>query len=251
MRRFWRYTLEQKMRKPILQVEKINTFYGGVQVLYDVSLKVYEGELVVLLGGNGAGKTTVLKSISGLLKPKSGRIIFKGEEVTGKRADEIAKLGIAHCPEGRMIFPQMSVLDNLKVGAYRLNDKTEIKRNLDMVYHYFPILKKKEHEKAERLSGGQQQMLAIGRALMLSPQILLLDEPSLGLAPKLVDTIVEIIERLGKRFTILLVEQNAKIALDIADRGYVLMTGKVYIEGTIDELKKHDYIKRAYLGMES
>jgi branched-chain amino acid transport system ATP-binding protein len=241
--------LEQKANNTILQVENINTSYGEVQILNDVSLKVHEEELVLLLGGNGAGKSTLLKSISGLLNPGSGRILFKGEEITGKKPEEIARLGIAHCPEGRMLFPEMSVLDNLKAGAYRLNDKTEIKRNLDLVYHYFPILNERQHEKAGKFSGGQQQMLAIGRALMLSPQILMLDEPSLGLAPLLVDTIVEIIERLGKEFTILLVEQNAKITLDIADRGYVLMTGRIYIKGTIDELKKHDYIKKAYMGI--
>lgn len=242
--------MEPKQLETILKIEKINTSYGEVQVLYDVSLSVGDGELVVLLGGNGAGKSTLLKTISGLLKPISGRIFFREIEITGMRADEIAKCGIGHCPEGRMIFPQMSILDNLKAGAYRLNDKSEIKRNLELVYHYFPILEGRAYQTAGSLSGGEQQMLAIGRALMLSPKILILDEPSLGLAPKLVNTIIEIIEELGRNFTILLVEQNAKIALDIADKGYVLKSGKVFIEGTIPVLKGNDYIKRAYMGME-
>lgn len=230
-----------------LIVDNIDVFYGETQALFDVSLEVSAGELVTVIGGNGAGKTTTLRTISGLLEPRSGQIRFRGEEISGRTPDEIVDLGIAHSPEGRMLFPEFTVMENLRAGAYHRDD--DIEDDLDEVFEYFPDLRQLTDSKAEELSGGQQQMLAIGRALMADPDLLLLDEPSLGLAPQLVQTIGGIIEDLrDEGHTILLVEQNAELALDLADRGYVIQSGEVVSADTASNLKDTDIVRSAYLG---
>ncbi len=233
----------------MLRVEDINVFYGKIHAIHDLSFHVNEGEIVTLIGANGAGKSTILKTISRLLDPTSGIIKFRGEDIKKVQPHQIIDMGMAHVPEGRRVFSRMTVYENLEMGAYIRKDKREILEDLEMVYKRFPRLKERLKQPAGTLSGGEQQMLAMGRALMSRPKILLMDEPSMGLAPILVDEIFDIIENLNKAgTTILLVEQNAHKALKVADRGYVLETGKIIAEGKASELLEDDSVKLAYLG---
>ncbi|MEH6940656.1 ABC transporter ATP-binding protein [Bacillus sp. JJ722] len=232
----------------MLKVTGIETYYGKIQALKGVSLEVEQGKIVTILGANGAGKTTTMKSIAGLLTPKQGKIEFLGENITGLRPDQLLKKGIALVPEGRAILFSMTVQENLEMGAYHRNDK-EIDKDIEDVMKHFPILKERRDQLGGTLSGGQQQMLAIARAILSRPKLLLLDEPSMGLAPLIVADIFKIIKQIkADGTTVLLVEQNAKQALKIADYGYVMETGKVIIEGKADELLKDSRIVEAYLG---
>ncbi len=233
----------------MLELKHVYTRYGKVECLKGITLNVKQGEIVALLGANGAGKTTVLKTISGLIQPTAGEILFNGKSISSMIAENIVKMGIAHVPEGRKVFQRMSVLENLELGAYLRNDFEDIKKDLEEIFDIFPILKKRSNQKAGTLSGGEQQMLAIGRALMSRPSVLLLDEPSLGLAPILVSAIFKMIEKIhaqGK--TILLVEQNARMALKVAKRAYVLEVGQMVLEGPAEEIKNSAAIQNAYLG---
>ncbi|MGI6224866.1 MAG: ABC transporter ATP-binding protein [Peptococcales bacterium] len=233
----------------MLEIKKLNVHYGVIHALKDVSLTVNRGEIVTLIGANGAGKTTTLRTISGLNKPTSGEIWLEGKEITQVPAPEKVALGISQVPEGRRIFPEMSVLENLELGAFLRKDKANIKKEIEHIYELFPILGSRKKQTAGTLSGGEQQMLAMGRALMSKPRILLLDEPSMGLAPLLVREIFSIITNINKSgTTILLVEQNASIALSIAHRAYVLENGSIVISGTGEELSKSSEIQKAYLG---
>jgi branched-chain amino acid transport system ATP-binding protein len=233
----------------MLKIEDINVYYGNIHALKGVSLNINEGEIVTLIGANGAGKSTLLKTISGLLKPKNGDILFQGQSISGKVAQAIVKQGLSHVPEGRRVFSNMSVEENLELGAYLRKDKQGIKDDFEKVYNLFPRLLERRKQLSGTLSGGEQQMLAMGRALMARPKLLLLDEPSMGLAPLLVKTIFRIIEEINKSgTTILLVEQNANMALSIADRAYVIETGKIVLSGSSDELNQSDQIRMAYLG---
>lgn len=233
----------------MLEVKNINVHFGVIHALKGISLTVNDGEIVTLIGANGAGKTTTLRTISGLKKPTSGQILLDGSDITAVSARERVKMGISHVPEGRRIFSSMTVLENLEMGAYLRRDKSEIAKDLQMVYERFPILADRKKQLAGTLSGGEQQMLAIGRALMSRPKILFLDEPSMGLAPLLVEEIFNIIKDINKAgTTILLVEQNANLALQIAHRAYVMETGSIVLSGTGAELMKSDDIKKAYLG---
>lgn len=235
----------------LLKVSGIETFYGKIQALKGVSLEVQQGKIVTILGANGAGKTTTMKTIAGLLKPKNGKVEFLGQEVTGQRPDQLVKKGIALVPEGRAILSSMTVKENLEMGAYHRKD-SEIEKDIQEVMKHFPILKEREEQLGGTLSGGQQQMLAIARALLSRPKLLLLDEPSMGLAPLIVADIFKMIRDIKKDgTTVLLVEQNAKQALKIADYGYVLETGKVIFEGNSEELLKDPRIVEAYLGRKS
>lgn len=233
----------------MLSVNNIDVFYGNIHALKDVSLEINEGEIVTLIGANGAGKSTLLKTISGLLKPKSGEISFEGSSIASKVAQAIVKKGISHVPEGRRVFAGMTVEENLELGAYLRKDKQGIQEDFEKVYKLFPRLLERKKQQAGTLSGGEQQMLAMGRALMARPRLLLLDEPSMGLAPLLVKTIFEIIREINKTgTTILLVEQNANMALSIAHRAYVIETGKIVASGSAEELNQSDQIRNAYLG---
>lgn len=236
----------------MLRIKGLNAYYGSVQALKGVSLHVKAGEIVALIGANGAGKTTLLNSISGLNSSIEGEIVFEGKRITGLPTEEIVHKGISQVPEGRQIFPGLSVMDNLLLGAYqryREGHKKEIQRELETVFSLFPVLKERKRQDAGTLSGGEQQMLAIGRGLMSKPKLLLLDEPSMGLAPKLVKEIFRVIADLRRvGTTILLVEQNARAALKLADRCYVLETGKVILQGTAAELMGNKEVQRAYLG---
>ncbi|MBS1902416.1 MAG: ABC transporter ATP-binding protein [Bacteroidetes bacterium] len=234
----------------MLEINDLHVSYGQIAALKGVTVSVGAGEIVTLIGANGAGKTTLLRTISGLLKPKSGSIAIEGKEITKVPAHEIVGMGIAQSPEGRMIFANLTVLENLKMGAYLRNDHDAIAKDMEYVFSIFPRLKEREAQLGGTLSGGEQQMLAIGRALMSKPRVLLLDEPSLGIAPKLVRTIFEKIVEINKNLnmTVLLVEQNAHMALGIARRGYVLETGKIVLEGPADELSENEEVKKAYLG---
>jgi branched-chain amino acid transport system ATP-binding protein len=233
----------------MLKIEDINVYYGNIHALKGVSLDINEGEIVTLIGANGAGKSTLLKTISGLLKPKNGNILFEGQSISSKVAQAIVKQGLSHVPEGRRVFANMSVEENLELGAYLRKDKQGIKDDFEKVYNLFPRLLERRKQMSGTLSGGEQQMLAMGRALMARPKLLLLDEPSMGLAPLLVKTIFRIIEEINKSgTTILLVEQNANMALSIADRAYVIETGKIVLSGSSDELNQSDQIRMAYLG---
>ncbi len=233
----------------MLEIRHVYTRYGKVECLKGVSLSVREGEIVALLGANGAGKTTVLKTISGLIRPTAGEVLFKGKSLAGSSPEELVRRGIAHVPEGRKIFQRLNVLENLELGAFTRTDKTEIRRNFERMFDFFPVLKNRLKQKAGTLSGGEQQMLAIARGLMSGPSVLLLDEPSLGLAPLLVSTIFGIVDQIHKQGkTILLVEQNARMALKIADRAYVLEIGQVVLEGRSDELRENPVVQSAYLG---
>ena len=233
----------------MLELNSITVYYGSIRALQDVSLSVQNGELVALLGANGAGKSTTLRTISGLLKPRSGKVLFAGQDITGKQTHRIVASGIIQVPEGRQIFSQLSVADNLRLGAYQRRDAKGIEQDRQWVFSLFPILSERQNQVAGTLSGGEQQMLAIGRALMGRPQLLLLDEPSLGLAPVVTDLIFDVILKLREQgMTILLVEQNAYQALEIADRAYVLETGKVKLFGSSAEVINNPEIKKAYLG---
>jgi branched-chain amino acid transport system ATP-binding protein len=234
---------------PLLEIEDMHSYYGHIQALRGISLTVDEGEVVTLIGSNGAGKTTTLRSIHGILPPKQGRIIFAGEEIQGVPAHELISRGIAQSPEGRRIFFRMTVLENLEMGAYHRNDASGVREDMDRVFGLFPRLKERTKQEAGTMSGGEQQMLAIGRALMSRPRLLLLDEPSMGLAPVLVERIFEIIREINKQgTTILLVEQNANIALEIATRGYVLETGTIVNSAPASELREDPTVREAYLG---
>jgi branched-chain amino acid transport system ATP-binding protein len=233
----------------MLRVEDINVFYGKIHAIHDLSFHVKEGEIVTLIGANGAGKSTILKTISRLMDPSSGIIKFRGEDIKKVPPHQIIDMGMAHVPEGRRVFSKMTVYENLEMGAYIRKDKREIMEDLEMVYKRFPRLKERLKQPAGTLSGGEQQMLAMGRALMSRPKILLMDEPSMGLAPLLVDEIFDIIEKLNQAgTTILLVEQNAHKALKVADRGYVLETGRIIAEGKASDLLEDDSVRMAYLG---
>lgn len=235
----------------VLSVENIETYYGPIQAVKGLSIEVKEGALVTLLGANGAGKSSTLKTISGILEPDKGRVLLKGQDITGFRPDRVAAQGIAHVPEGREVFPFLSVRENLLIGAYLRSDKDAVERDIEAVYDYFPILRERADQRAVLLSGGQQQMLAIGRALLSSPSIMLLDEPSLGLSPLLVQEIFAIITRLNRErgVTMLLVEQNASVALEHADYGYVLELGRIVMDGPCTELVKSKDVQEFYLGM--
>jgi branched-chain amino acid transport system ATP-binding protein len=234
---------------PLLEIEDMHSYYGHIEALRGISLTVDEGEVVTLIGSNGAGKTTTLRSIHGILPPKQGRIIFAGEEIQGVPAHELISRGIAQSPEGRRIFFRMTVLENLEMGAYHRNDASGIREDMDRVFDLFPRLKERTKQEAGTMSGGEQQMLAIGRALMSRPRLLLLDEPSMGLAPVLVERIFEIIREINKQgTTILLVEQNANVALEIAARGYVLETGTIVNSAPAAELREDPTVREAYLG---
>ncbi|NLU53132.1 MAG: ABC transporter ATP-binding protein [Clostridiaceae bacterium] len=233
----------------MLEIKNLDVHYGVIHALKNISLKVNDGEIVTLIGANGAGKTTTLRTISGLKKPTNGEILLDGVNITGTNAQERVKMGISHVPEGRRIFAKMTVLENLELGAYLRKDKAGIEKDLKMVYERFPILEKRKKQAAGTLSGGEQQMLAIGRALMSRPKILFLDEPSMGLAPLLVQEIFNIIKDINQSgTTILLVEQNASMALQIADHAYVMETGSITLSGTGAELMQSEDIKKAYLG---
>ena len=235
----------------MLKVNNINVYYGAIHAIKDVSFEVGEGEIVTLIGANGAGKSTTLMSICGVTPPRRGAILFRGEPIQELSAEQIVKLGICQVPEGRHIFPQMSVLENLEMGAYLRADKSGIKADIDEVFGRFPILEKRRHQAGGTLSGGEQQMLAISRALLARPALLLLDEPSLGLAPLIIKQIFEIIKQINaeNNTTVFLVEQNANQALKIAHRGYVMENGAITLEDKAENLLSNDEVKKAYLGM--
>lgn len=233
----------------MLEVKDLQVSYGMIQAIKGVSFEVNQGEVIALIGANGAGKTTILHTVTGLLAPKAGSIVFEGQDITKVPAHKIVSMGMAHVPEGRRVFAQLSVYDNLKMGAYTRSDKNEIEESLEMVYKRFPRLEERKNQMAGTLSGGEQQMLAMGRALMSKPKIILMDEPSMGLSPIFVNEIFNIIQDVSASgTTVLLVEQNAKKALSIADRAYVLETGNIALEGDAKVLMNDDSIKKAYLG---
>ncbi|MBM7865364.1 ATP-binding cassette domain-containing protein [Heliobacterium gestii] len=233
----------------MLTVKDLHVYYGAIHALKGISLEVEQGEIVTLIGANGAGKTTTLHSLSGLLKPKSGEILFQGQDIAGKAAQKIVAMGMSQVPEGRRIFANMSVLENLELGAFLRKDKDGIKEDMEKIFTRFPRLKERTSQLAGTLSGGEQQMLAMGRALMSRPKLLLLDEPSMGLAPLLVQEIFAIIKEINKTgTTILLVEQNAHMALSIAHKAYVIETGKIVLSGPAKELAESEEVKKAYLG---
>src|SRR5215204_4308670 len=235
--------------QPILVLKDVHTFYGSIEALKGISLEVHEGEVVTLIGANGAGKSTTLRSINGLNHPREGRIVFEGRDITNAPAHEIVKSGISQSPEGRKLFPRMTVKENLEMGAFQRTDKANFKQDLDRVYHLFPRLAERISQKAGTMSGGEQQMCAIGRALMARPKLLMLDEPSLGLAPIFVEKIFEIIKEINDQgTTILLVEQNALMALDAAQRGYVLETGHVALADDAKNLRENEHDRKTYLG---
>jgi branched-chain amino acid transport system ATP-binding protein len=234
----------------VLELDAVSTYYGNIQALREISLTVGQGEIVTLIGANGAGKTTMLKTIIGLLKPRHGRILLDGERIDGRSPDQVVRRGIAESPEGRRIFPRMTVLENLELGAFARSDTANIRRDMDWVLTLFPRLRERLRQKGGTLSGGEQQMLAIGRALMAHPRLLLLDEPSMGLSPILVETIFAIIRDINHRrgTAILLVEQNARMALRIAHRGYVLQVGQIVLHDAASALYRSDLVRKSYLG---
>ena len=233
----------------LLELDNVKTYYGNIRALKGISIEVDEGEIVCLIGGNGAGKSTTLMTISGVLTPVEGNVHYQGESIVSVRPDDIVNMGICQVPEGRMIFPLLTVMENLDLGAYLRKDKEGIKADLDRVFEYFPVLSERRQQDGGTLSGGEQQMLAIGRALMARPKLLLLDEPSLGLAPIVVDSIFDIIRQINEEgTTILLVEQNAQLALQFSHRGYVLETGEITLADTSDALRTNEEVKKAYLG---
>jgi len=233
----------------MLEVENVHAYYGKIHALKDISLNVNKGEIVTLIGANGAGKSTTLKTISGLLRPRQGSVRLDGEDLTTLLPHKIVTKGVVQVPEGRRIFGQLTVMENLDMGAFTCRDKQQIKTNLDKVFDLFPRLKERRRQVAGTLSGGEQQMLAMGRGLMATPQMLLLDEPSMGLAPVLVDSIFDTIRQLhAEGTTILLVEQNARMALQVASRGYVIQTGEVVLSDTAENLQKNEMVRKAYMG---
>jgi branched-chain amino acid transport system ATP-binding protein len=232
-----------------LRLDDVHTFYGSIQALKGISLEVREGEVVTLIGANGAGKSTTLRSINGLNTPRAGKIYFQGKDITRKSPHDIVEMGISQSPEGRRLFPRMTVLENLEMGAFQRRDRPRIKDDLERVYSLFPRLAERKSQQAGTLSGGEQQMVAIGRALMARPKLLMLDEPSMGLAPIFVERIFEIIHEINEQgTTILLVEQNALMALDAADRGYVLETGRIALADDAKALRDNEDVRRTYLG---
>jgi branched-chain amino acid transport system ATP-binding protein len=236
-------------RELVLELEDVHTYYGAIHALKGVSIEVREGEIVTLIGANGAGKSTTLRSINGLNHPRTGRIRFRGVDITNSHPHDVIKLGIAHSPEGRRLFPRMSVFENLQMGAFQREDRRSFGDDLERVFTLFPRLAERRSQKAGTLSGGEQQMVAMGRALMAKPKLLLLDEPSMGLAPIFVERIFEIVKEINEQgTTILLVEQNALMALDAADRGYVLETGTVALADEAGALARNEQVRKAYLG---
>jgi branched-chain amino acid transport system ATP-binding protein len=237
--------------KKILELEDVHTYYGSIEALKGVSLDVGEREIVTLIGANGAGKSTTLRSINGLNHPRQGRIRFQGQDITDEAPHDVVKMGISQSPEGRRLFSRMSVLENLEMGAFQRSDRTAIRESLDRVFSLFPRLAERRTQKAGTLSGGEQQMCAIGRALMAQPKLLLLDEPSMGLAPIFVEKIFEIVVEINEQGTpILLVEQNALMALDTASRGYVMETGKIVLADDSDKLRENEQVQKTYLGVD-
>lgn len=235
----------------MLEVNNLHTYYGNIHALKGISITVEENEIVTLIGGNGAGKTTTLRTISGLIKPRTGEVIFEGENISATPAHELVFRGITMVPEGRGIFSRLTVLENLDMGAYSQEDRSTFDDDLDRVFQLFPRMKERQKQVAGTLSGGEQQMLATARALMASPCLLLMDEPSMGLAPILVESVFETIQEINKTgTTILLVEQNATVALAVADRGYVLQTGEIVLKDTAENLRKDEMVQKAYLGIE-
>ncbi len=235
--------------KPILELKDVHTFYGTIEALKGISLEVYEGEIVTLIGANGAGKSTTLRSINGLNQPRDGSIVFQDRDITRRPPHDIVQMGISQSPEGRRLFPHMTVLENLEMGAFQRKDRSGIREDLDRVYGLFPRLAERKSQRGGTLSGGEQQMCAIGRALMARPKLLMLDEPSMGLAPIFVEKIFEIIGEINSQgTTILLVEQNALMALDAAQRGYVLETGKVALTDDAKSLRQNEQVRKTYLG---
>ncbi|HXH89434.1 MAG TPA: ABC transporter ATP-binding protein [Gaiellaceae bacterium] len=233
----------------VLELEDVHTYYGAIHALKGISLKVYEGEVVTLIGANGAGKSTTLRSINGVNHPRQGRIRFRDRDITNAPPHEIVKMGIAQSPEGRRLFPRMTVLENLEMGAFQRTDKANFQGDIDRVFDLFPRLAERKLQKAGTMSGGEQQMCAMGRALMARPKLLLLDEPSMGLAPIFVEKIFEIVREINAQGTpILLVEQNALMALDAASRGYVLETGRIALEGPAKDLRQNEQVRKTYLG---
>ena len=238
-------------REHMLELRNVHSYYGAIHALKGISLTVDRGEIVTLIGSNGAGKTTTIRTISGILHPREGQVILEGRDISRTPAYDIVKLGVAQSPEGRRIFPRLTVLENLEMGAYTRNDPQGIAEDLERVFELFPRLKERRNQQGGTLSGGEQQMLAIGRALMARPKLLLLDEPSMGLAPVLVETIFETIVEINEQgTTILLVEQNALMALEVAHRGYVLQTGQIVLEGAAKGLAASEMVRKAYLGEE-
>ena len=235
------------MSENVLQIENLQVSYGGIEAVRGISFDVKQGEIVTLIGANGAGKSSTLRTISGLVKPKGGKVLFEGDDITGKDPTMIVQKGIMMVPEGRRIFPNLTVLENLKIGAYLRND--DLEKDIEMVFGYFPRLKERSWQEGGTLSGGEQQMLAVGRALMGRPKLLMMDEPSLGLAPIVVQGIFEIIQKIhDDGTTVLLIEQNANMALHVADRAYVIENGKISLEGTGAELLENEEVRAAYLG---
>jgi branched-chain amino acid transport system ATP-binding protein len=236
-------------RDVILEVNDIHTYYGSIHALKGVSLDVREGEIVTLIGANGAGKSTTLRSINGLNHPRRGRIRFRGKDITNEAPHNVVKMGISQSPEGRKLFPHMSVLENLQMGAFQRSDRGGIREDIDRVYALFPRLNERKAQKAGTLSGGEQQMVAMGRALMARPQVLMLDEPSMGLAPIFLEKIFEIVQEINQQGTpILLVEQNALMALDVAERGYVMEIGKIALTDDAKALRQNEQVRKTYLG---
>jgi len=235
----------------LLELDNIHSYYGHIHALHGISLFVDEGEIVTLIGANGAGKSTTLRTISGLIKPRNGKVYLSGKDITGMQPHKIVIAGVGHVPEGRGIFPRLTVRENLEMGAYTVNNALEVANRLESVFILFPRLKERVDQKGGTLSGGEQQMLATGRGLMLKPHIILMDEPSMGLAPVLVDAIFDVILELNRKegTTILLVEQNALKALSIAHRGYVLQTGAIVLNDTCEKLRQNKIVQQAYLGM--
>lgn len=234
----------------MLEIQNLHVFYGGIHALQGISLSVPEGKVVTLLGANGAGKTTTLRAVMGLVRPKEGQITLDGKSLLGKKPYEIVRLGLSMAPEGRRIFPDLTVMENLLLGAYARTDTAGISRDLEFVFSLFPRLKERQNQRGGTLSGGEQQMLAVARALMANPRLLLLDEPSLGLAPVLITEVYRAFQRLKEEGrTILLVEQNARAALSLADYGYVLETGRLVVEGPTQELRDSELVRKAYLGI--
>lgn len=239
------------MSKTILKLDNVHSYYGRIHALKGVSIEVNEGEIVTLIGANGAGKSTTLRTISGLIHPRQGTVTFEGHDISHTEPHLIVQRGLGHVPEGRGIFPKLTVRENMELGAFNLNDRAELERRLEYAFSLFPRLKERINQKGGTLSGGEQQMLATARGLMLNPRVLMLDEPSMGLAPVLVELIFDIIKQMNKQgTTILLVEQNALMALSIAHRGYVLQTGQIVLSDTAANLKKNEMVQHAYLGVE-
>jgi len=235
----------------LLNIENVHSYYGHIHALQGISIDVNEGEIVTLIGANGAGKSTTLRTISGLIHPRRGKITLKGQDISHMDPHQIVKAGVGHVPEGRGIFPKLTVKENLEIGAFVIDDEAEVQRRMDYAFELFPRMKDRMDQKGGTLSGGEQQMLATARGLMLSPHILMLDEPSMGLSPVLVELIFNTIQQMNRKgTTILLVEQNALMALSVAHRGYVLQTGHIVLSDTAENLKKNEMVKKAYLGIE-